>query len=341
MSEKKAISIIQKSKEAYLEELLNAISEYESYSDLEKLYQFIDDITSKLWMIGKSFIVSTPRKKYRLGQFRMLWNKDVAQKWSQVAENKYKDLELEKIFEQSSQSNEGAKLFETMSGYHITKVGSEGDQEFWCFFPENEYIDDDLYDKLVGFIRRSFKIIKQWQEMSKLSTLIYTDDVTGLYNQRKLMLDLDECIRKHETYKEKFSVLFLDLDHFKLVNDGHGHMVGTRVLVNIAELLREVVRDTDMLYRYGGDEFVVILQNADVEISSVVGERVLQAFKSRKFELSKNKKYPLSASIGVATYPTHASTREAVLTLADNMMFEAKKDGRGQVRLATELFNKK
>ena len=96
-----------------------------------------------------------------------------------------------------------------------------------------------------------------------MSSLAHTDDVTGLYNQRKLLRDLDQKIVHTLQTDGYFSLIFLDIDNFKNVNDGHGHIIGTKLLVQVAGVIRKVIRDTDYIYRYGGDEFVIILPEVE------------------------------------------------------------------------------
>lgn len=320
-------------------ELAKEVATFNDFSSRKSLYQFLDGVCSKFISNSKVLILSTPRKEYDRKSIRVHWNRKEANAWLDSLGKK--SSQLAEVFEAASILTGKEKYHSVSFGEgELSKIGSDPDQEYWFFIPNLK--NAEIYESLqyiLYFARHCFLTIKKWEEVSKLSTLIYIDDVTGLFNQRKLMMDLDESIRKYQVYKESFSVLFLDLDHFKSVNDGHGHMVGTRILLNIAELLKEVVRDSDLLYRYGGDEFVIILHNADVNIAKVVGQRILDAFKRRKFDLDENNKKILSSSIGVATYPDHANSREDILKIADKMMYEAKNHGRGQVRLAKDFFS--
>ena len=113
--------------------------------------------------------------------------------------------------------------------------------------------------------------------------LIYTDDLTGLYNHRYLQLALEQEIRRSERYGLEFSVVFIDLDYFKNVNDTHGHLAGSRSLREVATLLRQSVREVDMVFRYGGDEFTALLVETDNRGAAVVAERIRRAIERHTF----------------------------------------------------------
>ena len=125
--------------------------------------------------------------------------------------------------------------------------------------------------------------------------LAYRDDVTGLYNQRKLHKDLDESVRNFHDYDSRFYVFFLDIDHFKDINDNYGHLMGTKILLRIAELLKDVLRENDLVYRYGGDEFVIIIPDVDHELALGIGRRILVALEGQRFGIAN---FRLSVSIG-------------------------------------------
>jgi diguanylate cyclase (GGDEF)-like protein len=171
-----------------------------------------------------------------------------------------------------------------------------------------------------------------------LTLLVHNDDVTGLYNQRKLQADLETLINNYHLQRDIFSVVFIDIDHFKSVNDGHGHLIGSQLLVEIAQVLRACLRDEDFIYRYGGDEFVVILPHANLDDAKIVGERILTEIKAHQFISSKRKNLSMSASVGVAEFPRDAANKDDILNIADSMMYKAKNAGRGKVVTTREMF---
>jgi two-component system cell cycle response regulator len=166
--------------------------------------------------------------------------------------------------------------------------------------------------------------------------LIYTDDLTGLYNHRYLHIALEQEIRRSERYGLEFSVAFIDLDLFKSINDEHGHLVGSGVLRQVGELLRECVRDVDMLFRYGGDEFTALLVETDTRGAKIVAERIREAVESCEFSTGHGSTGRLTATVGHATYPVHATGLEEMIDLADKAMYLGKND-RNIARSASEI----
>ena len=154
--------------------------------------------------------------------------------------------------------------------------------------------------------------------------LIYTDDLTGLYNYRYLQKVLDLEIRRSERYKLSFSLIFIDLDRFKLVNDTRGHLTGSDVLRECAGLLRNCVRDVDILFRYGGDEFTILLVEATEQGAAVVAERIRASIEDFHFQQESGSPLRLTATIGYATYPENATDKKSILEMADRAMYHGK-----------------
>jgi diguanylate cyclase (GGDEF)-like protein len=168
--------------------------------------------------------------------------------------------------------------------------------------------------------------------------LIYTDDLTGLYNHRYLQIALEQEIRRAERYGLEFSLAFIDLDLFKNVNDTHGHLTGSSVLREVGELLRQCVRDADLLFRYGGDEFTALLVETDTRGAKVVAERIRSAIEGHLYSAGMGKSCRITATVGHATYPVHASTKQELIDLADKAMYQGKQS-RNVSRSAAELRN--
>lgn len=155
--------------------------------------------------------------------------------------------------------------------------------------------------------------------------LIYTDDLTGLYNHRYLQTSLEQEIRRSERYGLEFSVAFIDLDKFKDLNDTHGHLAGSSALKEIAGLLRKSVREVDLLFRYGGDEFTALLVETDARGAAVVAERIRRSIEEHTFLAEAGLPYRLTATVGYATFPENASDKKGMIDLADQAMYEGKK----------------
>jgi diguanylate cyclase (GGDEF)-like protein len=130
------------------------------------------------------------------------------------------------------------------------------------------------------------------------------------------------------------SLIFLDLDYFKMVNDRYGHLMGSRVLVEVAELLIRNLRDVDIISRYGGDEFVVVLPETGLRTTQAITKRLHRAFHRHEFLSQEGLKLHLTASFGIAGFPDHARNKKDLIRLADQAMYEAKYGGRDRVCMA-------
>ena len=150
-----------------------------------------------------------------------------------------------------------------------------------------------------------------------------TDPLTGLPNHRALVAVLDQELARYEQHQHVYSVLHLDLDNFKNINDVYGHSIGDAVLKEFAELMRSLLRQPDTVGRWEGDEFLIILPQTSEEEAQAVTERLRAAIAGHSF--SKVEGLHLSCSIGIATYPTSGPLPEQTITEADRNMDDAKK----------------
>lgn len=225
--------------------------------------------------------------------------------------------------------------------YYYLNLGLKRNQFFFTIFSSPNEIPTAELVHLSNFVTSHLKVIEKLEHLYKSQELIHIDDVTGLYNQRKLYIDLASLVEKFQKVKDPFCVLFIDIDHFKKVNDNFGHLVGTKLLENVAQDLKSLLRDSDISYRYGGDEFVIILVNSDGASGKLVGERILKKISSSEYPVDNkadSKRLKLSVSIGVAEFPSDAKNSEEVLAIADRMMYEAKESGRGLVFNTQDVF---
>jgi diguanylate cyclase (GGDEF)-like protein len=166
--------------------------------------------------------------------------------------------------------------------------------------------------------------------------LSQTDDLTKLHNARYLRQFLLNEIRRARRYGSSVAALFLDLDDFKRVNDAHGHLVGSHVLMEMAAVILSSIRDTDAVARYGGDEFVIVLPDTDTELAGTVAERIRERIAQHEFTGGRRLKLTLTASFGVAAFPQHALSPQQLISCADTAMYEAKAAGKDCVRFAAE-----
>ncbi|MGH7613841.1 MAG: diguanylate cyclase [Gemmatimonadales bacterium] len=163
----------------------------------------------------------------------------------------------------------------------------------------------------------------------ELETLSVTDGLTGLHNRRRLMESLTDEVRRSQRLKHTFSVLMVDVDHFKKYNDTFGHLAGDGVLARVAALLREATREVDDVARYGGEEFLVMLPETGMTEALEIAERVRALVAAEVFPGRR-----ITVSIGVSEFPLYGNTPEQVITAADEALYEAKREGRDRVRRA-------
>lgn len=165
----------------------------------------------------------------------------------------------------------------------------------------------------------------------------FVDDVTGAYNARYLFASLEHELRRADRYQSELSLIFLDIDRFKLVNDRHGHLVGSRTLRALTDVLSTCIRQVDTLARYGGDEFTILLADTDHETAARVAERIRASVARTTFEAQGGETLQITVSVGFGTFPRHGSSAETLLDTADKAMYRAKSLGRNRVCSAAEL----
>lgn len=180
----------------------------------------------------------------------------------------------------------------------------------------------------VGYLTQVFNTMveslrKHREELERLST---TDTLTGLSNRRHLMNLLTHEIERAKRAGQPFSILMLDVDHFKKYNDAHGHQAGDEVLARVSTVLRNSIRPYDCAVRYGGEEFLVMLSATSLERAGESAERIRKQVRAESFEGG-----PVTISIGVAEFPSHGDTAKAVIGKADAALYEAKRAGRDRV----------
>lgn len=178
--------------------------------------------------------------------------------------------------------------------------------------------------------------------MEKLQKLAITDGLTKLHNSRSFYSQLEVEVDRYNRYKHPLSLLLLDIDHFKQYNDSYGHLEGDKVLVRISQMIRSCLRKLDTAYRYGGEEFTVILPETSCEEAVLVAERIRNVVESEKFEHENGQStMPLTISIGVTQY-TEKEELSSFIQRADKAMYLSKQQGRNMVtplKLEDEIKN--
>lgn len=158
----------------------------------------------------------------------------------------------------------------------------------------------------------------------------YLDDLCGLYNRRYLNIKGREYVHEANQENQPLSVLFLDLDHFKNVNDTYGHSMGDTVLVQFASFLEKLLRQNDSVFRYGGDEFICLLPKTDLKQATRISNRFIEQCRSMEFA-----KIRLTMSIGIASCPEDGSDWSTVFNAADQNLYSAKRHGRDRIGIRT------
>ena len=176
--------------------------------------------------------------------------------------------------------------------------------------------------------------IENARHVQRIHELTITDDCTSLYNARHMNFMLDTEIYRSHRYAFEFSLIFIDLDHFKQINDTHGHLMGSKLLAEIGAAIKENCRLIDLAFRYGGDEFVILLPQTSKENAMGVARRVHRLIRETKWLTDAELNVNITASVGVASYPTDSRTKAELLHLADDAMYLVKNTTRDCVAVA-------
>ncbi len=189
---------------------------------------------------------------------------------------------------------------------------------------------------MLKFADQASMAIERANIYHKMANLAITDDLTKLFNLRYLYRVLDTEVKRCRRYKSTFAIIFLDLDSFKLVNDTHGHLLGSKTLVEVARMLVRCLRDVDIISRYGGDEFVIVLPHTSVEMAYRIASRIQRDIQKNSFLTEEGLSIRITASFGVAGFPDHAGDETELLRIADKAMYTAKDMGRNRVVVASD-----
>ncbi|MDP9361993.1 MAG: GGDEF domain-containing protein [Acidobacteriota bacterium] len=194
--------------------------------------------------------------------------------------------------------------------------------------------DDDEAANVSRYLRSVASVLSNIYQLTLSRDLAMRDDLTKAYNRRFFDSYLDEEIERARRYSATCSIIFLDLDDLKTVNNAHGHLAGSRTLQEVAKRILAAVRGIDKVVRFGGDEFCIILPQTDQEQAVAVAHRVRKAMMSAPFHLSDDIDIAISASFGIATYPTHGITKDDLIRQADAAMYRVKSTTKDAVGVA-------
>ena len=190
-----------------------------------------------------------------------------------------------------------------------------------------------LYENL----KQIFSVaVYQRRSYSNVKSLASTDPLTKLFNRRFFFEKFEKEIRRHKRSGASAACVMVDVDHFKSVNDTHGHQIGDDVLAAVAEVLRSATREHDISGRFGGEEFAVFCPEIDQKAVQRMCERLRKKISQLKFEGTDGQSFSVTASLGVAMYPAHANTSQGLVQVADACLYEAKRNGRNKVVVASD-----
>jgi diguanylate cyclase (GGDEF)-like protein len=180
------------------------------------------------------------------------------------------------------------------------------------------------FNQLIKLIDQSSILIERALLYQKVEELSITDDLTKLFNTRYLNRTIEMEIQRSLRYRTSVSLIFMDIDDFKQINDRHGHLVGSKILAEMGQLLIRNLRSVDVVVRYGGDEFVIVLPHTPPAAAALIAERIRKSVERNVFLEKEGYTLRTTASFGVASYPESARSKEELLRLADEAMYKVK-----------------
>ncbi|HEV7923155.1 MAG TPA: GGDEF domain-containing protein [Thermoanaerobaculia bacterium] len=196
-------------------------------------------------------------------------------------------------------------------------------------------VDEETTANVARYLTQVAQVLGNIYQLTRSRDLAMRDDLTKAFNRRFFESYLDEEMERSRRYGAIFSIIFLDLDDLKMVNNFYGHLTGSRTLQEVAKRILTAVRTIDKVVRFGGDEFCIILPSTDSEQAVAVANRVRKAMTAQPFRLDADVEISITASFGIATYPAHALTKEDLIRQADAAMYRVKSTTKNAVGVAT------
>jgi diguanylate cyclase (GGDEF)-like protein len=222
-------------------------------------------------------------------------------------------------------AGDGAVAIPLRSGGHAFGV--------LAYYGRSVPFDDEDVDSLVILVRLAETAIENSFLYEEAVRLSLTDGMTGLWNRRNFDLRLESELSRAVRFSEPFAVVFVELDQMKAVNDRHGHQAGDTVLIELARRLTDAVREVDVVARWGGDEFTLLLPKTALPGALLLAEKIRAAVGNAPFVLD-NASLDITISVGVAAYPEHGAAGKDLVAAADAAMYQAKARGRNRVEHA-------
>jgi diguanylate cyclase (GGDEF)-like protein len=200
--------------------------------------------------------------------------------------------------------------------------------------PADAGFDETTIPEAARYVRAVTAILRNAYLLTRSRELALRDDLTKCFNRRFFEAFVEEEMERARRYKSVLSIIFLDLDDLKLVNNAYGHMAGSRTLQEVARRIMDAVRTVDKVVRFGGDEFCIILPQTDHEQATAVAVRVRESIIRRPIQLGSDIDVRITASFGIASYPLHADSKDDLITAADAAMLLVKSTTKDEIGIA-------
>lgn len=222
-------------------------------------------------------------------------------------------------------------LVETGKEFVVSEATKSGVEDYL----EKDAFSNDTLERAIHNALEKSQLRKQVEEQQKmLQKMATTDELTNLHNRRSLLEKLTMEVQRSARYHVPLSVMLLDLDFFKSVNDNYGHLMGDQVLTTTAKTIKSQLRSTDFAGRYGGEEFCLVLTNTDINGAERIAERIRGAICKLTFLGPEKQPFQITCSIGVAEFQKGMQEPGSLLTQADQALYSAKTNGRNRVKIA-------
>lgn len=186
------------------------------------------------------------------------------------------------------------------------------------------------HNLIISFIINHINLILHIDHLNMHSI---KDDLTLLYNQNYLKSFIDREINRSKRYKLQFSVIFFDLDYLKDINEKHGHLIGTEVLKEVSRILKQSIRNIDVVARFGGDEFVIVLSDSNQDHALRISKRLREKIKKNYFLKKEGLSLQISGCFGISNFPEHGDSVKDLIKKADMAMYEVKRSGKDGIKV--------
>jgi diguanylate cyclase (GGDEF)-like protein len=201
--------------------------------------------------------------------------------------------------------------------------------------PEARFTPEDL-ETVVFLAEQGGVAIENVRLHEEAQRLSLTDGLTGTWNRRYFQMQFRQVLATATRFERPFSVLMLDLDHFKQLNDKHGHQRGDAILIEFSQRVKHTLREVDTFARYGGEEFICLLSETDSEGATTTGAKIREAIKLQPFGGIGDEPVYVTVSIGIASYPEHGNSFHELVETADRALYRAKESGRDRVEVGDD-----